>query len=235
MNIKKLNEELDKILKETETDIEDSPILTPNDPDFDFYWNMVKEFDEYVSKNESLNEEILNEVLKNECGFELQSASISLIPNKEKYNLPSYLNSFSLKEKIQWLIDYLNIVTDKKDLIGFKLTNVGTINYKLKNKFYSNKFIILVGICKTNSTQLTDTENQSQGLHHMKYGVNKHWNESCEALLAIPTEFANSVKVIQSKDPEKFYNYVFYSPNGYTYAFGVPKDKHAETILISCY
>lgn len=232
MNTEETKAFIAKTLQENQE--QNSPILTPDDKDFDFYWNMVKDFDEYVSKNESMDEEIINEVLKNECGLELQIASIELIPNKDSYILPSFSNSLSLKEKIQWLIDYLNIV-NKKDLIGFKLIDAGTINYKLNGKFYSKNFIILVGNCKANTELLTDTEMQPCGLHHMKYGESKHWQQSCNALLNIPTEFKNPVKVIQSTDRKKPYNYSFYSPNGFTYAFGVPKDKYSETILISCY
>lgn len=227
MKIKRLNQELEQFLEEnTEYSISDEEKAE--------LWDMVKDFDKYISKNESLNEDIINEVLKSECGFELQPASIELIPNKSKYNLPEYENSFNLSQKIQWLIEFLNTV-NKKDIIGLKLSNCGTIEYKINRKKQSKHFIIPMGLCLRNSVNLIFNAELYFGMFHMKYGKNKHWNKSINALKELSKEFENPVWVIPNKSTTGKYNYVFYSANGYKYAFGVPKDKFSETILISCY
>ena len=228
MDIKKINEEMRKILEQTETEMDDSPILTPDNPDFDFYWDMVKDFDAYASKYESMVESSLHEALSTECGVELCSANIALIKSKKPQK---YLDTFNKTQKIQWLIDYLNIAF-AKDIIGFKYSGVGTIKYRINQGVCKNSFVIPIGKCYKNTTKLVSYAKDAFGVFHMKYGKNHHWQQSCAALLKIPTEFQNPVWVHQTKTK---YNYVFYSSSGYTYAFGVPRNANHVTILISCY
>ena len=93
MQIKKLNEEIENLLKEN---TEDEYAIS--DTEKAELWDMVKNFDEYIGGN-SINEENLNEVLKIDCGLELQLATIDLIPNREKYKLLPYSMSFTKENR----------------------------------------------------------------------------------------------------------------------------------------
>lgn len=228
MQIKKLNEEIENLLKEN---TEDEYAIS--DAEKAELWDMVKDFDEYISGN-SINEENLNEVLKTDCGLELQLATIDLIPNREKYKLLPYSMSFTKENRLSWLVDYVN-KAKIQDIIGLKISDVGTINYRLDKQNCSKKFIIPVGMCSSTTTNLVENAAELFGLIHMKYGDSGHWDESLVALAEVPQIFKNPIWVYPSKKLGFKYNYVFYSKSGHRYAFGVPRDKYSETILITCF
>lgn len=193
MNPQETKEFLAKLREEAE---KECPIVNvENIKDDDLCWNMVKDFDEY----EALNEPIMNEILKKECGLELQAASIQQIKG---YTLPKYENSFSLNEKIAWLIDYIDIV-DAKDLIGFKICDAGKVKYRLNGKFIQSPFILYVGKCEPISSKMYPLKEQRGGIYHMCYGDSQHWDTSKLALNEISEDFENPVEIIQGNKKYK--------------------------------
>lgn len=226
MSIKTLNAQLEQLL-------EDEPSLNTeysiSDAEKAELWDMVKDFDEYATKYELIQEDI-NEALKIECGIELD---INSVKNIKTPNLTKYKDSFDLSDQLKWLIEYLN-KENRNNIFGFKVSNVGTIDYHFNNIHYTKDFCIPIGKCYKNSAKLVKNAKDAFGIFHMKYGKNRHWNLSCNAILNIPLEFNKPVWVSPSRNNKK-YNYVFYSKNGFKYAFGIPINDNHETILISCY
>lgn len=185
----------------------------------------IKEILETLTK---LDVEQLNEMaFKNACGVEL-TKEITKELVKQNSALKE-LTSDELSAKIAWIVKYMDN-TEKGNLIGLKISNIGTVEYILNGKRYKTNFILHIGDTKKD-TQILRKDIET-GLIHMKYGNSNHWEATKKALYQLPQVFKNSVFLQQS---DKEFNYLKVAKGGIQYIIGVPKSSNHECVLISCY
>ena len=177
--------------------------------------------------NEILDVYLQEAAWKNSCGLELNKQLVNSLKQKNT-NLPE-LKSENIDAKISWLIKYIDIVP-KEELIGLKISHIGKIKYIEHGKYKEQTITLCIGDADTNNKIKPYTK---QGLYHMKYGDNKHWDKSKQALHHIPKNFEKG-KQLQG---DTQYKYVFLykaKSTSYTYVVGVPSEKGDATILITC-
>lgn len=171
---------------------------------------------------------LLNELAwKNACGEELTKEITEEL--RVKYPQLPMLKSESIDAKISWLIKYVEIVPNTK-LIGLKVSNIGKIEYIAEMQRHTESIIICIGDTDINNRVKTTS---NQGLYHMKYGENNHWEQSKRALHLIPRSLKNG-KIIKSEEPYKYEILYHHKATNCIYTIGIPSNYGDETVLITC-
>lgn len=171
----------------------------------------------------------LTEAKSTAIGEELTKELIDELVQKYPQKLKPIAN-LDNQTKISWLINYVDVM-DKTDLIGIKISNIASIQYSIDGKLLTNSITLMVGDTEDNSSKLLPFNQLSSGLYHMRYGDNKHWTESKEALHLIPRSLDHGV-VRPGK--EKYKLEVYFRKRNCIYVVGVPSPMGDATILVTC-
>lgn len=164
---------------------------------------------------------------KNACGKELTKEITEEI--RKSYSKLPELKFENLDAKISWLINYIDIIP-KENIIGLKISNIGTVYWKEDNKLKESEIVLALGDVGSNGIVISSS---NHGLYHMKYGQNKHWEASKKALHLIPRAIKEG-KQVPGDTPYK-YNIIYKDKRTHkVYVIGIPSMYGDETVLISC-
>ena len=104
------------------------------------------------------------------------------------------------------------------------------MHYLENNKSVTQNIVIALGDA---DLQNRIKFNTVHGLFHMKYGDNKHWEQSKKALHLIPKSLNKGKQ--QLGDTPFLYNIVYKDKRThYVYVIGIPSNLGDETVLITC-